>query len=496
MLPDLKRTRLGEKRFRGLRLIHTHLKAEPLSREDLTDLGLLRLDLIASIDVLENGLPGNIRCAHLIPENSNTPAWNFLDPVPPSRLEINFLETIESLEEEFARKSNSRKAGDKRERAILVSIIRSNLYDAEESLEELKELARTSGVLVVDSIIQKVEKINPKFFMGRGKLNELIMRCMQHEADLLIFDQNLSPAQVRSISDYADVKVIDRTQLILDIFAQRAHSRDGKIQVELAQLKYMLPRLVGKGIEMSQLMGGIGGKGPGETKLEIDRRKAKERINYLEKQIKHLSKERFHRRSLRKKRGLPIISIIGYTNAGKSTLLNNLTNSQVFVEDKLFATLDPSSRRLRFPKEREVIITDTVGFIRDLPEDLINAFKATLEELEDADLLLHLVDISSPYFEKHIKAVEKILEELKLDKATRMLVFNKADKIPPEQAINICKIYNAISISAINPETLFRLLKKIEEVLWGKNSNLFPLENTSHGILESYSATNLGKNNK
>ena len=471
MLPDLKRTRVGEKRFRGLRLIHTHLKSEPLSKEDLTDLALLRLDLVASIDVLEDGLPGNVRCAHLIPRNSNSSYWNFLEPTHPSKLDVNFLEIIKSLEVEFARYGNGRKSGDKRERGILVSVTKGNVREAEESIEELKELACSSGVFVVDSAVQKVNEINPKFFIGKGKLSELVIRCMQHEADLIIFDQNLSPAQIRSISDYTDMKVIDRAQLILDIFAQRAHSRDGKIQVELAQLKYMLPRLVGKGVEMSQLMGGIGGRGPGETKLEVDRRKAKERINNLEKQIKHLSRERFQRRSLRKKKGVPIISIIGYTNAGKSTLLNNLTKSRVFVEDKLFATLDPSSRRLRFPRDREVIITDTVGFIRDLPDDLINAFKATLEELEDADLLLHVVDISSPYFEKHIKAVDKILEELKLDNIPAFLVFNKEDRIPKEEAANICNLRDAISISAINQETFYKLLKRIEEVLWEENSN-------------------------
>ncbi len=393
-----------------------------------------------------------------------------MEPVHPSKLNADFLEIIRSIEDEFARVGNGRKAGDKRERAILVSVTRGSLFEAEEHLEELKELAFTSGVLVVDSVIQRVHDINPKFFIGKGKLGDLVIRCMQQEADLLIFDQNLSAGQANSISDYADVKVIDRTQLILDIFAQRAHSRDGKVQVELAQLKYMLPRLVGKGVEMSQLMGGIGGRGPGETKLEVDRRKARERISYLEKQIKHLSKERYQRRALRKKRGLPIISIIGYTNAGKSTLLNNLTKSSVFVEDKLFATLDTASRRLRFPREREVIITDTVGFIRDLPADLINAFKATLEELEDADLLLHLIDISSPYFEKQIAAVEKILEDLQLHRVLRILVFNKEDKIPPDEAANICKTYDAISVSAINPETFDRLLKEIENMMWsGEN---------------------------
>lgn len=427
---------------------------------------MLRLDLVASIDIEKDGLPGLVRAAHLLPQDSNQSNWNFLTPVHPSKLEIDFQALIKSLEEEFSRQLNSRDASDGRERAILVSVIKNKFQDAEESIEELKELAYSSGLAVIDTMMQKRSKYNPKFLIGKGKLNELVIRAMQLEADLLVFDQNLTPGQMRAISDDTDMKVIDRTQLILDIFAQRAHSRDGKIQVELAQLKYLLPRLVGKGTTMSRLMGGIGGRGPGETKLEVDRRRAKERINHLEKQIRNLSKQRHERRSKRKKKGLPVISIIGYTNAGKSTLLNNLTKSKVFVENKLFATLDPASRRLRFPREREVIITDTVGFIRDLPSDLISAFKATLEELDDADLLIHIADISSPYLENHIASVEKILTELKLDKKKRLLAFNKEDKLQKEIATNICKTYEAIPISALNTQTFFFLLMTIEHMLW------------------------------
>jgi GTP-binding protein HflX len=263
-----------------------------------------------------------------------------------------------------------------------------------------------------------------------------------------------------------ELKVIDRSQLILDIFAKRAHSLDGKVQVELAQLRYMLPRLTGKGTAMSRLAGGIGGRGPGETKLEVDRRRIKERIHHLENELKKLNLARQQRKKRRKELSIPIVSIIGYTNAGKSTLLNALTKSSVFVEDKMFATLDTSSRRLKFPEEKEIIITDTVGFIRDLPEDLIAAFKSTLEELEDASLLIHLVDISNPYFENHIDSVNSILKELNLDIKPMIIVFNKIDKVSSEEVKQICKRYDGIGISAINKETLIPLIDEIKKKLW------------------------------
>ncbi len=263
-----------------------------------------------------------------------------------------------------------------------------------------------------------------------------------------------------------ELKVIDRSQLILDIFARRAHSKDGKVQVELAQLRYSLPRLTGKGTAMSRLMGGIGGRGPGEMKLEVDRRRVREKIDLLEKQLESLSRARQQRKARRVAQGIPIISIIGYTNAGKSTLLNNLTKSKTFVEDKMFATLDTASRRLRFPKERDVIITDTVGFIRDLPKDIFAAFRATLEELEDADLLLHVVDISNPRFEQQIKSVEKILSDLSLSEKPVLLIFNKEDLIDEEEARAVCERFQAVSISALRPETFHQLLSAIESKLW------------------------------
>jgi GTP-binding protein HflX len=333
-------------------------------------------------------------------------------------------------------------------------------------MEELKELSDSSNVIVLDTVLQRPKQINPKYLMGEGKIKELVINALNKGATLLIFDQDLNPSQIKAIGDITELKVIDRSQLILDIFARRAHSRDGKVQVELAQLRYRLPKLTGKGTAMSRLMGGIGGRGPGEMKLEVDRRRVRERIAILEKQLESLKRARQQRKARRVELGIPIVSIIGYTNAGKSTLLNNLTRSKTFVEDKMFATLDTASRRLRFPKERDVIITDTVGFIRDLPKDLFAAFKATLEELIDADLLLHLIDISNPRFEQQMKSVENILSDLGLSEKPQLLVFNKEDLIDKEEAGAICKRFRGISISALRSETFYRLLNAVEAQLW------------------------------
>jgi GTP-binding protein HflX len=466
-IPELTNYPLGKKILRGLRLIHTHLKSERINQDDITDLSLLRLDALIVIGMKDN-LPDNVTLAHLYSEKADA-TYEVKGPVPfhgMDRIFEDFDHFIELIETGLTSSRAGYDVKDSRERAVLVSVSTSSKYDQEDSMEELKELAGASNVVVLDTVLQRLKQINPKHLMGKGKLKDLVINAMNKGATLLIFDQDLTPSQSKDISDLTEIKVIDRSQLILDIFARRAHSRDGKVQVELAQLRYRLPRLTGKGTAMSRLMGGIGGRGPGEMKLEVDRRRVRERITLLEKQLKTLSRARQQRKSRRVSEGLPIISIVGYTNAGKSTLLNRLTRSKTFVEDKMFATLDTASRRLRFPKERDVIITDTVGFIRDLPKDLFAAFKATLEELEDADLLLHVVDISNPRFEQQIQSVETILSELGISDKRVLLAFNKSDLVDKEVAEAVSNRFGAMTFSALKHETLEKLLKAMEEKLW------------------------------
>lgn len=463
-IPALEGYPLGRKSLRGLRLVHTHLQEEPLTQDDLTDLALLRFDLIASIGV-RDGLPGNIYLAHLMPEGKEP--VEMLHDQHFHNFEFDFVPFIESLEEEMER-SRHFNPDDRRERAILVSVSKRPRYEQEDSVAELDELARSSDLLVLDTVIQRPKDINPRYLMGEGKIKDMVINALSKGATILVFDQELSPSQVKAISELTELKVIDRSQLILDIFARRAHSRDGKVQVELAQLKYRLPRLTGKGTAMSRLMGGIGGRGPGEMKLEIDRRRVRDRIGLLERELRSLGEARKQRKQRRLETGIPIVSIIGYTNAGKSTLLNSLTKSFVLVEDKLFATLDTASRRLRFPRERDVIVTDTVGFIRDLPKDLLAAFRATLEELEDADLLVHLIDASNPRFEQHIGSVENILRDLQLHEKPRIFVFNKIDRISREETTNLAVRYRAVTLSARDPSTFAPLLRAIEENIWSE----------------------------
>jgi GTP-binding protein HflX len=467
VIPDLSDYGLGRSGLRGLRCIHTHLRGESLTADDLTDLALLRLDLMMAIAVGENGLPGPVSYGHLLPPNPEGKSVEVLKAPSIFEFELDLPAFLRALEAELEQKmAETVDLSDTREKAILISVNGDSRAEIENSLDELAELARTADVVVLDRVIQRPRQINPKYLMGEGKAKDVVIQALQQGATLLIFDQDLTPGQVRAISALTDLKVIDRSQLILDIFARRAHTRDGKVQVELAQLKYILPRLVGRGVALSRLMGGIGGRGPGETKLEIDRRRIRDRINRLENELKALSKGRLQRRQRRIRAGVPIVSIVGYTNAGKSTLLNSLTQSEVFTEDLLFATLDTSTRRLRFPQEREVIITDTVGFIRKLPKSLLGAFKATLEELEDADLLLHVVDLSNPRFEEQIAAVERILLDLELDRLPRLLVFNKIDLLPAVEVAALCRRFDALPISARDRRSFEPLLEKLEQRFW------------------------------
>lgn len=470
-LPDIGRLRAAEGRFRGLRLVHTHLRGEPLTRDDLVDLVRLRLDLIAAIQLNTSGEPRSLVYAHNVPgETLGQGPYREVGPVPIGRVSVHVGALMSDLEAEFARTNSAREVKAKDGRAILVHVAEKAKPHAsvrvEESMRELRELARTAGTDVADSIVQVRERVDPKFVLGRGKLDDVIVRAMQVGAETLIFDANLTPAQSAAIAKVSDLKVLDRTQLILDIFAQRAESRDGKLQVELAQLKYSLPRLGQKDDSLSRLTGGIGGRGPGETKLEIGRRRAKERVTHLQAQLKQLAKQRKQRRGRRTRGGVPTVAIVGYTNAGKSTLLNTLTGAHVLTEDKLFATLDTRSRHVRVGWAgyggREVILTDTVGFIRDLPRDLFAAFRATFEEAADADLLLHVVDASDDARALHIRTTEEVLRELDLDAIPRILVYNKSDLLEQGAGQRLLRTEpSAVLVSATLRETTRELIEAI-----------------------------------
>ena len=468
LIPDLADLRFGKRALRGIRLVHTHLKNEPLSEDDLTDLALLRLDVISAIGVLPDGLPGTVYIAHLLPPNREEKVYEIHPPVSIHQFHFPLTPFLSALEAEFDSGQRTRQVG-KTERAIQVSASTQPRIDQVASIEELGELARSARLTPIDQVTQRPKSLHPKYLLGQGKLKEVIMKALQEQAALLIFDQTLTPLQLKAIGEVTEMRVLDRTQLILDIFAQRAQTREAKVQVELAQLRYRLPRLAERSTALSRLTGGIGGRGPGETRLEVDRRRTRDRIGRLERELESLAEARARRRVKRVDQQIPILSIVGYTNAGKSTLLNTLTRSSVQTENLLFATLDTSTRRLRFPREREVIITDTVGFIQSLPPDLLGAFRSTLDELGDAHLLIHLVDISNPRFEQHIATVQEILTELELDATPQLLVFNKKDKLDPENVKALCERYEAIAVSALRPETLGTLMAAIEERLWKEN---------------------------
>jgi GTPase len=473
MLPDIGRLRAAEGRFRGLRLVHTHLHGEGLTKDDLVDLVRLRLDMVAALMLAPDGEPRGIQYAYNVPAGPGEKPYRMVGPVQLGRDAVSLGALLDGLEAEFARLARTREVRAKDGRAILLHVGEKSrtqgIATVEESMRELRELAHTAGVEVVDSIIQMRDQLDPRFVMGRGKLDDILIRAAELDAETLIFDRNLAPSQASAIAKHTDLKVIDRTQLILDIFAQRAESRDGKLQVELAQLKYSLPRLSQKDDSLSRLTGGIGGRGPGETTLEIGRRRARERVSHLEAQLRQLARQREQRRRRRTRLSVPIVAIVGYTNAGKSTLLNTLTDSAVLAENKLFATLDTRSRRIRFPEEREVVITDTVGFIRDLPRDLFSAFRATFEEAADADLILHVIDASDPSHDDHVRTTEHLLDQLDLLGIPRISVYNKIDMLPTDEAARLARERpGAVLTSATSRETTRPLLDQIAASLQGR----------------------------
>ena len=451
-------------RLKGLRCVHTHLKDEALTRDDLTDLALLRLDFMTAVCLTADGLPGPVYSGHILPDPEQEP-YQVLERASMEELDIDCRSQILDLESELSRKNALYKPESGKENAFLINAITDDVNAARASMDELRELCKTSHINIIDTAIQRRRKVDPKFVVGRGKLADLVIQAIQHHATMLIFDRELSPSQIRSITDYVEMKVIDRTQLILDIFAKQAKSKEGKFQVELAQLEYLLPRLITKNTAMSRLAGGIGGRGPGETKLEVNRRRVRDRISRLRKDITRIRKQRKQQKARRKRNNLPIISIVGYTNAGKSTLLNTLTQSDIIAADRLFATLDPSSRRLRFPRDTEVIITDTVGFIQNLPKELMEAFHATLEELRDADIILHVIDISNPRYQQQMESVENILKKLDLDKIPTLYIFNKIDQVDLDNFDNPWLLNQGITVSALQKRTLAALVEKLETMV-------------------------------
>ena len=466
-IPSLSTDRVGRARFRGLRLVHTHLNGELLTKEDMTDLAILQLDLIACV-VERRGEPVElIHMGYLIPENKAGRVWDFMGPVPIDELDVDLSAFITELESEFLKTRGKHfvTKGDKDRALLVIVVLPKKGKNLEERQLELEDLCRSAGLSVIETVTQRPKELHPKYLIGKGKIEEVVIKSQQLGADLLVFDEELTPSQLRSISDLTELRVIDRNQLILDIFAARARTNEAKIQVELAQLRYILPRLSERTTALSRLTGGIGGRGPGETKLEVDRRRIKDRLRSLERKLKEVRTVRQRKRVKRKQSRLPVVSIVGYTNSGKSTLLNILTRSKVEVENRPFSTLSPTTRLIKYPERKEIVLTDTVGFIEDLPAVLLRAFAATLEEMEDADLLIHLIDISVPDFEERMGIVENMLVSLGVTQTPVLLVFNKIDRVSRESVRFVEQRYNAVAISCVTGEGIESLVKRLEKAL-------------------------------
>ena len=484
-IPALSSERVGRARFRGLRLIHTHLNGELLSKEDLTDLALLQLDLVACI--LER--PGEpvelIQLGYLIPNNKKGQVWDFIGPVPVDELDINLTEFINELEGEFVKERGTfyvTKAEGREECVLVIVVFPRKPKNVEERIAELKDLSYSVGLSVLDAVVQRPKELHAKFLVGQGKIEEIAMKSRQLGAGMLVFDEELTPSQLNSISSLTELKVIDRNQLILDIFAARAKTSEAKLQVELAQLRYILPRLGQKATALSRLTGGIGGRGPGETKLEVNRRRIDEKISFLEKKLDEVRKTRERKREKRRGAGIPVVSIVGYTNSGKSTLLNLLTKSSVEVQERFFSTLTPTTRLIKYPSRKQIVLTDTVGFIEDLPEVLLRAFVATLEELEDATILLHLVDLSSPDFEERMETVDAMLDRLRLSGKRRLLVFNKIDLLDRKMVRTLESRFSAVSISCVTEEGIEKLVQTLEMMV--ETDRSFALKGTGADDIE------------
>ncbi|PAX59689.1 GTPase HflX [Brunnivagina elsteri] len=482
-IPPLELPRYGAERLSGIRCIATHLKSEPPNEAALTAMMMQRLDALVVLNITGvgftkrgGGATGYVKEAYLAhltsqdervllnintgintgvntensgaSENGNNPKANSLlsqnwNISPPMSLDViseqDFLDLVEALEEEFRREFVGQDVSSDRDRVVIVGVLTDNTsaHQFQDIVIELGRLVDTAGGEVLQTMWQKRHRVHPQTVVGEGKVQEIALTAQTLGANLVVFDRDLSPSQVRNLEAQIGVRVVDRTEVILDIFAQRAQSRAGKLQVELAQLAYMMPRLTGRGEAMSRLGGGIGTRGPGETKLETERRAISKRISRLQQEVNQLQAHRSRLRQRRQHEEIPSIAVVGYTNAGKSTLLNTLTNADVYVADQLFATLDPTTRRLAIPsgtatRSHEILITDTVGFIHELPDALMDAFRATLEEVTEADALLHLVDLSHPAWLSHVRAVRDILGIMPITPGPALVVFNKIDQASSE----------------------------------------------------------------
>jgi GTP-binding protein HflX len=468
VLPDLGRH--GQGRLRGLRLVHVHLRGELLSDDDLNDLTRLHLDL-AAVLTLRGELPDRVQVAHLSPEIAGlphraAPPHTVLPLARWADFRLDVVELLRELEVDLGRTRPATRIAQARAQALCIHVGPEPLAEAEDRLDELEELCRTARVEVVGRVIQRRQAPDPKTLIGTGKLAEIAGKAVQTDANLLVLASELTPSQSKSISQQADMRVVDRTQLILDIFARRARSQDGKLQVELAQLRYSLPRLKDRDNALSRLTGGIGGQGPGETKLELDRRRARDRIHRLEQELQRLERGRATRRRERLQQDVPTATLCGYTNVGKSSLLNALAKSDVFTENLLFATLDPTSRRIRLPAGTNCVITDTVGFIRDLPKELEGAFAATLEEARAADLIVVVLDASHAQVEQQHASVLQVLAARELGDKPRLTVINKCDAVrDPPTLRELAARTQAVQTSSLTRLGLPELMTRLEQAL-------------------------------
>lgn len=464
--------RRGAGRLSGIRCIHTHPGGNPyLSGVDISALKNNKYDAMVAIGVASPDFTQSTLTFGLITgidSNENYTAECYGPYSIEDAENINFVNTVSTIERILDKQTGTASLQIMSERAILIGMEwgrNDSLWTVDDSLEELKQLADTAGATVIKKFIQKRPKPDPAFFIGRGKVQELALYAQQENIDLCIFDDELSPAQQRNIESVMGIRILDRTALILDIFAQRARTNEGKLQVELAQLQYTLPRIMGKGLMLSRLGGGIGTRGPGETKLEVDRRRIRDRIAFIKEQIEKVKAVRSLHRSKRKKNNVFEVSLVGYTNAGKSTLLNTLTNSDIYAKDQLFATLDPTTRQLTLPNKQEIIITDTVGFIQRLPHQLIAAFRSTLEVVTEADLLVHVIDVSHELYKEQAAAVHEVLKEIGAETKPVITVYNKIDKLPPDSKLadRLALEEDTVCISAakkLNLETLQQMIEK------------------------------------